>query len=405
MRIAFLLRNPFAVCLLILACAAPIAAQERSAAHSAATPWFESTNLWNANDGGYETYRIPGVVVTRRGTVLAYTSARSSPGDWADIDIVLRRSTDGGRSWSPSRVLAGEKKGVTDNPVAIPDAQTGAVHFLYQHDYARCYYMRSDDDGKTFTKPVDITDVFEQFRPEYDWHVIAPGVGHALQLKSGRLLVPIWMSTGAPTGPNSRAHRPSAVATIYSDDHGRTWHRGAIVINTTEEWPNPSESMAVQLSDGRVMMNIRNESTHRRRLVSISPDGISNWSTPHFDEQLFEPVCAASIVATPSLRVAGKPLLLFSNPDSEDIVGTGKVPYRARQFLTVRTSADDGTTWSTKKLIDPGVTGYSDLAVSGDGTIFVLYESGSIKGSETNNAHLVLARFNRAWLMSGTQER
>ena len=369
-------------------------------AHENAAPRFDSINLWNARQGGYETYRIPGILITKRGTVLAYTSARTAPGDWADIDIVMRRSTDNGRTWTPSRVLAGEKKGVTDNPVAISDIQTGSVHFLFQHDYARCYYMRSDDDGKTFTKPVDITPVFEQFRPEYDWHVIAPGVGHALQLKSGRLLVPIWMSIGTPTGPNSRAHRPSAVATIYSDDHGRTWRRGAIILNSTEEWPNPSESMAVQLSDGRVMMNIRNESPKRRRLVSISPDGISNWSTPRFDDQLFEPICAASIIAAPSISDPRKPILLFSNPDSEDIAGTDKAPFRARQFLTVRTSTDDGATWATKKLIDPGVTGYSDLAVSRDGTIFVLYESGAINGSETNNAHETLARFNRAWLMS-----
>jgi sialidase-1 len=367
-------------------------------------PVFDSVNLWNARDGGYETYRIPGIVVTKHGVVLAYSSARTGTSDWADIDIVLRRSLDGGRTWSPSRVLAGDKKGVTDNPVAIPDAQTGSVHFLYQHNYERCYYMRSDDDGKTFSKPVDITAVFEEFRHEYDWHVIAPGVGHALQLKSGRLLVPFWMSTGTPTGPNSRAHRPSAVGTIYSDDHGKTWHRGAIILDTTKEWINPSESMAVQLSDGRVMMNIRNESPERRRLVSISPDGISNWSTPRFDDQLFEPVCAASILAAPSISATNKPVLLFSNPDSEEIQGTGKVPFRARQFLTVRASTDDGKTWSTKKLIDPGVTGYSDLAVSRDGTIFVLYESGSVKGSETNNAHETLVRFNRAWLMNDTKD-
>lgn len=386
----------------ILAAGQAVCSAQVTARRTADKPWFESANLWNARDGGYETYRIPGLVVTPRGSVLAYASARVSPGDWSDIDVVMRRSTDGGQTWSASRVLVGDTKGVTDNPVAIADAQTGAVHFLFQHDYERCYYMRSDDDGKSFSKPVDITDVFEKFRPEYDWHVIAPGVGHALQLKSGRLLVPVWMSTGVPLGPHQRAHRPSAVATIYSDDHGKTWNRGAIVLNTTQEWPNPSESMAVQLSDGRVMLNIRNESSRRRRLVSISPDGISNWSKPQFDEQLFEPICAASIIAAPQLGADNRPLLLFSNPDSEQIAGNGKMPYTARQFLTVRTSTDDGKTWATKKLIDPGVTGYSDLAVAPDGTIFILYESGSVNGSETNNAHLILARFNRAWLMSNS---
>lgn len=378
---------------------------QRAHPHPADKPGFESTNLWNARDGGYQTYRIPGVIVTPRGSVLAYTSARVSPGDWSDIDIVIRRSTDDGKTWSPSRVLVGQTDGVTDNPVAIPDGQTGAVHFLYQHNYERCYYMRSDDDGKSFSKPVDITPVFEKFRPEYDWQVIAPGVGHALQLQSGRLLVPVWMSSGTPTGPHQRAHRPSAVATIFSDDHGKTWKRGAIVLDTTPEWPNPSESMAVQLSDGRVMLNIRNESSRRRRLVSISPDGISNWSKPQFDDQLFEPICAASIIAAPQLGTRKRPFLLFSNPDSEDIKCNGKMPYTARQYLTVRTSSDDGSTWTTKKLIDPGVTGYSDLAVGHDGTVFLIYESGSVNGSETNNAHVILARFNRAWLMSSNSAK
>jgi sialidase-1 len=361
--------------------------------------FFESQNLWNAGVGGYATYRIPGVVVSKRGTIIAYTSARKNIGDWSDIDIVVRRSVDGGRNWEPSRVLVGDAHGVTDNPVAIVDRESGAIHFLFQEDYARCYYTRSDDDGKTFSKPVDITSVFEQFRSEYDWHVIAPGVGHAIQLRSGRLLVPLWMSLGAVSGPNSREHRPSAVATIYSDDHGKTWKRGAIILNTSDEYPNPSESMAVQLSDGRVMMNIRNESTRHRRLISISPDGVNDWSKPVFEEQLFEPVCAASIISLPSQTATGKPLLLFSNPDSEAIKGVGKNEFRARQNLTVRSSDNDGVTWNTAKVIDPGVTGYSDLAAT-NGMIYIVYEGGSIRGSDTNNAHLVFARFNTAWLLS-----
>ena len=362
---------------------------------------FESTNLWNAGVGGYQTYRIPGIITTKRGTILAYTSARKSPKDWADIDIVMRRSTDGGVTWEPSRIFVGEGRGVTDNPVAIPDAQTGAIHFLFQRDYAHCFYMRSDDDGLTFSKPVDITSVFEEFRREYDWHVIAPSVGHALQLRSGRLLVPLWMSLGAPSEPNSREHRPSEVATIYSDDHGKTWKRGAIIAKTTEEYPNPGEAMAVELSDGRVMINIRNESKGHRRLISISPDGISDWTEPRFAEQLFEPVCAASVIAVKRSSSDDKPLLLFSNPDSENIPGEIENRRRARQNLTVQSSKDDGTSWQTKKVIDPGVAGYSDLSQGADGTIYLIYENGAVDGSDTINDHIVFARFNLAWLFDG----
>jgi sialidase-1 len=366
---------------------------------------FQSVNLWTAGTGGYATYRIPGIAISRRGVILAYTSARHGTSDWADIDIVMRRSKDGGRTWTTSERFAGDGKGVTDNPVAIPDYQNGSVHFLYQHNYERCYYMRSDDDGKTFTRPVDITPVFEQFRAEYDWHVIAPGVGHALQLKSGRLLVPIWMSLGEPTSPTSRAHRPSAIATIYSDDHGKTWKRGAIVTNSTDVLPNPSESMAVQLADGRVYLSIRNESKSYRRAYSVSPDGISNWTKPAFNDELFEPICAAGIVRYATSPLDHDPRILFSNPDSEAIAPNPKRLARPRQVLTLRMSQDNAATWPVHRIIDPGVAGYSDLAVDRRKNIFVLYEEGAINGSETNNPRIVLDRLDAAWLTKGDEKK
>ena len=172
-------------------------------------------DLFVAGEDGYATYRIPGIVVTQRGTILAYCAARKDGiGDWADIDIALRRSLDGGRSWLPRQILVDAGTATADNPTAIVDRKTGAVHFLYQVNYARCFYMRSDDDGQTFTPAVDITSVFEQFRREYDWNVIAPGPGHGIQLENGRLLVPVWLSTGG------RSHRPSCMSVIYSVDHG-----------------------------------------------------------------------------------------------------------------------------------------------------------------------------------------
>ena len=362
---------------------------------------FESTNLWNGGVAGYETYRIPGIVVSKRGVIIAYTSARRNLdlGDWSNIDIVLRRSTDGGRTWEASRRIAGDSKGTTDNPVAIVDRQTGVIHFLFQKNYARCYYMRSNDDGRSFSDPVNITYVFEQFHPEYDWNVIAPSVGHAIQLRSGRLLVPIWMANGKSEGPIVRAHRPSAVATIYSDDHGKTWKRGDIIVNNSEETPNPSEAMAVELADGRVMINIRNESTRHRRLVAISPDGISHWSKPTFDDQLFEPVCAASIERYSLHPPADRTRILFSNPDSQSIPGVGAHQFSSRENLTLRMSYDEGQTWPVQRVIDPGVTGYSDLAVGPDHTIYCIYESGAIRGHQTDNAHVVVARFNLGWLL------
>jgi Neuraminidase (sialidase) len=140
---------------------------------------------------GYALYRIPGIVVTKLGTVLAYCEARKNTrGDWRPIDLMLRRSTDGGKTWSPRQTIVHlegdlpvnpvaaaqhlDKPGdnAADNPVAIADHQTGAVHFLYCVEYMRCFWMRSDDDGLTWSKPVEITAGFEEFRKDYDWKVL-----------------------------------------------------------------------------------------------------------------------------------------------------------------------------------------------------------------------------------------
>jgi sialidase-1 len=345
------------------------------------------TTLWKAGESGYETYRIPGIVVTPRGTILAYAAARRriADGDWSDTDIVMRRSEDGGVVWQPSRRIAGAGRGVTANPVALPDRQTGAVHFLYQTGYDHCFYMRSVDDGRSFSKPVDITGVLEGFRPRYAWTVIAPSVGHAIQLRSGRLLAPIWMARGKETSPGRREHAPSAVATIYSDDHGDTWRRGAIVAENSPALPNPSETMAVELADGRVMVNMRTTSARHRRAVSISPDGISRWSPPRFDEALFDPICAASVVRYTSAPRDAKNRLLFSNPDSEPLPDSAKSGYRLRRRLTLRLSEDDGETWPVERVIEPGSAGYSDLAVGPNGAISCIYEAALKPGSRASS--------------------
>jgi sialidase-1 len=164
----------------------------------------ERTDLFEANMGGYAHYRIPGLVLTTRGTLLAYCEARKSPkGDWGTIDILMCRSTDGGRTWGLPRKIVTPLEGIqknpvalaqnlarpdeitVNNPVAIVDRQAGAIHFLYCVEYARCFYMRSDDDGQTFGEPVEITATFERFRPEYDWKVLATGPGHGIQLSGG----------------------------------------------------------------------------------------------------------------------------------------------------------------------------------------------------------------------------
>jgi sialidase-1 len=333
------------------------------------------SDLFLADTAGYQTYRIPGLVVTKQGTIVVYCEARkNAKSDWGVIDVMLCRSTDGGKTFDPPRRMekSADATGVTvNNPLAIADPSSGAVHFLYCVDYARCFYTRSVDDGVTFAKPVEITSAFEELRPKYDWKVIATGPGHGIRLRSGRLLVPVWLAL-------RHEHRPSCVSTIYSDDDGRTWHAGDIVVNTTPETPNPSETAAVELADGRVMLNVRNESPRHRRLVSISKDGISGWTPPTFDDALFDPICMAS------LSRAGN-RLVFANPAGD---GKGK----ARTNLTLRVSADDGKSWSAPTLLEPGIAAYSDLAVAPDGTVFCFYECGGVKDQQFYTRSLRVAK-------------
>jgi sialidase-1 len=383
---------------------------------SAAEPFLEKQDLFIVGDNpAYNLYHIPGVVVTAKGTVLAWCEARKRPNgvsDWDDIQILLRRSTDDGRTWSAPKSVASvdgpkeknpfalrmknvDPKDVTyNNPVLIAD-KDGTVHMLFCLEYMRCFYQRSTDDGLTFSAPVEITSVFEGFRKDYDWKVLATGPNHSIQLKTGRLVVPVWLSTG--TGGN--AHRPSVTATIYSDDQGRTWKAGDIAVPCTEEWINPNETVALELNDGRVMLNVRSESKAHRRLVTTSSDGATGWSTPRFDEALLEPICMAGIVR---YNHGGKDLVLFSNPDNLSKAKGAEEPgkNRDRKNVSIKVSQDDAQTWSLNKPLESGPSMYSDIAVTHYGTILCFYgRSGDSKGvAAFAGGRLTLARFNLEWL-------
>jgi len=276
--------------------------------------------------------------------------------------------------------------------VAIAD-KDGSVHFLFCREYMRVFYMRSDDDGQTFSSPVDITSAFEKYRPEYAWRVAATGPGHGIQLAKGRLVVPVWLALG--TGGNG--HSPSVTSTIYSDDHGKTWNAGDIAVPNTPETPNPNEAEAVQLASGPVMLNVRVVSEKNRRVVTTSKDGAHHWSGPRFQNDLPDPICFASIVRLSTRKTAGKNRLLFSNPDNLTRSDGKPTVSKDRRNLTVRLSYDEGKSWPVKRVVEPGSAGYSDLAVSPDGTIWCLYET----GGPFPNQKLVLAKFNLEWLSNG----
>nr|MCU0875524.1 glycoside hydrolase [Pirellulaceae bacterium] len=205
-----------------------------------------------------------------------------------------------------------------------------------------------------------------------------------------------------------RGHRPSDVALIYSDDRGVTWRRGDFVARNDQivagvKAVYPSETTAVELSDGSVLFNMRSESARQRRLVAVSPDGVSGWSGHRWDEALLDPVCMASLLRY-DWPVDGRPgRILFSNPNNLERTmtrGNGQVikpPNCDRKRLTIKMSPDDGQTWPVARVLEEGPAGYSALARSSDGTILCLYEAGIVTGM-CDDRYVRLARFNLAWL-------
>ena len=392
-----------------------------------AAPFLEKVYLFEENTDDFVSYRIPGIVVTAKGTVLVFCEARKYSGlDWGEIELHQRRSTDGGRTFSPVRqvahlgprlprnpanaeqppgkVIGDPGQQTVNNPVAIAD-RDGTVHFIYCVEYMRTFYVRSTDDGLTWSPPVDITAAADRFRPEWPWRVIATGPCHGIQLRNGRLVVPVWLAKA-----EGGAHGKAVVATIFSDDRGATWQRGEIAVPNTATTPGMSESTVAQLSDGRVMLVARNHAPAHRKVVVFSRDGATGWSRPEFAEALPEPICQASLFSYADPAAPAKSRLLFSGPESLERADGKATPgaRRDRQTLAVKLSHDDGRSWVATRALEPGPSAYSDLAVLPDGTLLCFYESGRPGATRPNSkrtdwpyARLTLARFNLEWLTAG----
>lgn len=359
---------------------------------------LEQADVFPFGMDGVKVYRIPGLLVTPKGTLLAYCEARrDGKSDWGEIEVRMRRSTDGGATWSSSTQVAhqgarlegnphkktgGEKEQTVNNPVMVADRETGVITLLYCVNYARAFLSRSTDDGVTWSSPTEITAVFEPFRKYQDWKVIATGPGHGIQLKSGRLVVPVWLAYGKVGD-----HGPSFAGTIVSDDRGLTWKAGDVAMPNQPEIGGPNESVAAELADGRVMLVSRTTAKPNRKLVAYSADGATGWTKPAFHPDLWEPVCMASLTTL----TAPSPGLLFSAPHRVSVDKAGQeIPggRGKRENLTVMLSVDDGRTWPVSRTLEAGPSAYSDLGSHGE-KIFCLYEG---------SAGIRLARFDLGWL-------
>ncbi len=342
-------------------------------------PMVEETVVFKAGEGGYHTYRIPSLIVTQKGTILAFCEGRKrGASDTGDIDLLLRRSSDGGKTWDAPQVVWDDGANTCGNPCPVVDRKTGTIWLLLTHNLGAdteakivartakgsrtVWVTKSTDDGATWEKPTEITkDVKE---PGWTWYATGPGVG--IQLASGRLLIPCDNKTDA--GKLWQSH------VIFSDDGGKSWKIGGVV------GPKCNESQAVELSDGRVMLNMRSYQANNRRFVALSKDGGETFTRPVEDAALIEPVCQGSVIADPVTKGG----LFFSNPASTK-----------REKMTVRYSADDGRTWTKSRELYAGPSAYSCLTVLPDGRVGCLYERGAKGSYET----IVLAKFPREWVM------
>lgn len=337
-------------------------------------------DLFVAGTEGYHTFRIPSLLRTQSGALLAICEGRkNSRSDTGDIDLVQRRSEDGGRTWGPLQVIADDGPHVMGNPCPVLDRETGVIWMPITrnlgHDSEKeilegtsegtreCLVMKSEDDGRTWSKPVDVT--AETKADGWTWYATGPGVG--IQLRSGRLLVPC--DHALEGSKMFRSH------VIYSDDHGATWKLGGVPGDLT------NECQAVEKRDGSVLLNMRAYHGENRRAVSESRDGGETWSEVELDEELIEPVCQASLI-----RFEGdgtKNRLLFANPASEN-----------RVRMTVKLSTDEGGSWPKARLVHAGPTAYSCLAELEGGEVGLLYE----RGSENPYEKITFARFRIEWV-------
>lgn len=362
---------------------------------------FFELPLFENGKNGYSCYRIPAIIQAPNKDILAFSEGRKHGcSDFGDVDIVLRRSQDGGLSWAEPEVVLDNDTVQAGNPAPVvdlmdPEFPNGRIFLFYNtgnnhesevrkgNGVREIWFITSTDNGNTWSNPSNITmQVHKPLQPSFnlayifkeDWRSYANTPGHAIQLMSGRIFVPANHSEGAPQqGFNEyRAHA------FFSDDHGKTWQLGASV-----DHPSSNESIAVQLPNGYIMQNIREQNgSSRNRLVALSSDEGVTWDKIYLDTNLISPVCQASLIGFKAPD--GKNLLLFSNPASKE----------KREKMTIKASFDQGKSWPVSRLVRQGPSAYSDLLAISANEIGLLYEHG-------NNGGIFFSKFNYWWIIGG----
>ena len=336
-----------------------------------------AADVWISGEGGYHTYRIPSVVRAPDGALLAFCEGRKGGrGDTGDIDLVMKRSTDGGATWGPQRVLWDDGPNVCGNPCPVLDRDTGILHLFLTHNLGRdheseiiagtssgtrtVWVMTSADGGLEWSAPREVTASTK--RRDWTWYATGPGVGIQLEVgpHAGRLVIPCDHIEA-----DTRRYYSHV---LLSDDHGATWRIGG-----RSRRDQLNECQVAELDSGELVLNMRNYNRQKRaRAVTRSGDGGESFGEVRWDEALPEPICQAGLVTVRAPRPGGglERWVAFSNPASPD----------RRERMLVRVSRDGAATWSTAALLHGQAAAYSclvDLTEGAAPAVGCLYERGA----------------------------
>jgi sialidase-1 len=352
----------------------------------------ERVKVFVSGTEGNKVYRIPAIIKLPDGGLLAFCEGRvNDAGDFGDINIVSKRSNDGGKTWSALQTVVDYDVLQAGNPAPVVDLNdplypNGRIFLFYNtgnnHEgevrkgkgLREVWYKTSTDNGTTWSEPVNITQHVHRPRqpsvnPAYnfleDWRSYAIGPGHAMQFTSGKYKGRIFVPANHSAGEPQEQFKDYAAHGFYTDDHGKTFHLGESV-----NIPGSNESTATEISGDKLLMNIRNQRGDiRARIIAISKSGGVSWDTAYFNNDLPDPVSQGSILTIDKRN--GKNIIAFSN--AADL--------KRRDNLTLRISFDDGKTWKGKYVIDKSgdqnardYTAYSDIVILKKQTVGILYE-------------------------------
>lgn len=333
-------------------------------------------DIYKLGTEGYSCFRIPAIIKTKKGTLLAFAEARKNNcADNGNIDLVVKRSTDGGKTWGPLTMIWDDGNNTCGNPVPVVDQSTGEIILVMSWNRGsdnigdinngtglprKAYLTSSGDDGLSWKAPEDISG--DVMQPGWGW--LSTGPCHGIQLTKGahkgRLVVPACFIT-----VNTKAaDRTEAAFVMYSDDHGKHWQSGAYADPGTL---TPSETTVVELSDGRLLMNSRCTGKNYR-ISSLSADGGATWSPMLAEFPLVDPVNQGSLLG---VEFGGVYTVFFSNAASTK-----------RMNLAITASDNEGENWTRRYIVNPGQVAYSDMVQVDNGKIGISYETGTVNPYE-----------------------